>query len=116
MTRAWVGVALGAAVGLLLLLVWPLAAIPLAIVAGWSLLTDGRRLASGGALFGLGVCWLALFNLPDLHPCFTISAPMSPPQVCDSPDLAPMVATSLLAAAAGSVLMLVGARARSARG
>jgi hypothetical protein len=116
MTRAWVGVALGAAVGLLLLVVWPLAAIPLAIVAGWSLLTFGRRLAFGGALFGLGVCWLALFNLPDLHPCVTIGWALSPPQVCDSSDLEPMVAAALLAAAAGSVLMLVGARARSARG
>lgn len=117
MKPAVVGVALGASCGLLLLLVWPLAAIPVAVVAGWLLPRNGRRLVLGGALFGLGVCWLGILNLPDLHPCSTttISGAMSPRQVC-ARDLAPLAAVALLAVATGGALMFAGAAEGRARG
>ena len=105
--RAPVGIALGAAMAILAVTVGTMAAIPVFLVVGWSLLRIGRRFALGGILLGFGGTWLALVG-------FRIADPCGPgPGTCVAPDLLPFTLAALIPVIAGCVLMLWGLRSRS---
>ncbi len=105
--RALVGLALGAATAILAVTVGTMAAIPVFLVVGWSLLRTGRRFALGGILLGFGGTWLALVGFRILDPC-------GPgPGTCVAPDLLPFALAALIPVAAGTLLFLWGWPSRS---
>jgi hypothetical protein len=99
-SRAIVGIALGAATGILVAGVGSLGAPVVALVVAWSLLRDGRRFALGGLLAGFGGIWLALLGFRTVDPCGSSSG------TCVAPDLLPFVLAALVPVVAGGLLML----------
>jgi hypothetical protein len=100
-----IAVAIGAPLGLLVLVAGTLALVPMAIAVAWTRVGPARRFVLGGLLLGMGGGSLLAFAAVQLRGCAS-----TPTTTCSAPDLAPWLVIPVAAAVVGAALAVVDAR------
>lgn len=104
--RAVVGIGVGAAVGLALVVFPTLGLLAAAMGLLVSLNSPGGRVVLGGMLSGVGTCWILLLAFHSVaSPCVDTAT-----SGCSAPDLRPFLVAALLMLLAGSLLLFRGTR------
>jgi hypothetical protein len=107
--RFLVAVAIGAPLGVLVLVAGTLGLAPVVIAIAWTLVGTNRRFVLGGLLLGMGGGSMLAFAAVQIRGCASTATTS-----CTAPDLAPWLVLAAAAAVVGAALAVVDARGAAA--